>query len=49
MIICITWAVKEIMFIIFNARLAETCGTGAVKPLSKCMFTKITKLDSQTG
>ena len=29
--------------------LAETHGIGAVKPVSKSMFTKITKLDSQMG
>ena len=32
-----------------HARLAETHGIGAVKPVSKSMFTKITKLDSQTS
>ena len=48
-IICIAWAVQENMFVILNACLAETYGIGAVKPVSKSMFTKITKLDSQTG
>ena len=48
-IIYIAWAVQEKMFIILNARLAETHGIGAVKPVSESMFTKITKLDSQTG
>ena len=37
------------MFIILKACLAETHGIGAVKPVSTSMFTKITKLDSQTG
>ena len=45
----IAWAAQEKMFIILNARLAETHGIRAVKPVSKSMFTKITKLDSQTG
>ena len=51
LIICIAWAVQEKMFIILNARLAETygIGIGAVKAMSKSMFTKITKLDSQPG
>ena len=48
-LVCIVWAVQEKMFIILNARLAETHGIGAVKPVSKSMFTKITKLDSQMG
>ena len=37
------------MFVILNACLAETNGIGGVKLVSKSMFTKITKLDSQTG
>ena len=45
----IAWAVQEKMFIVLNARLAETHGIGAVKPVSESMFTKITKLDSQSG
>ena len=42
-IIYIVWAVQEKMFIILNACLAETHGIGGVKPVSKSVFTKITK------
>ena len=49
MIICIVWTVQEKVFIILNACLAETHRNGAVKLVSKSLFRKITKLDSQMG
>ena len=49
MIVCIVWAVQEKMLIILNDRLAKTHGIEAVKPVSKSMFMKITKLDCQAG
>ena len=45
-IVYIAWVVQKKMFIILNAYLPKSHGTGAIKSVSESMFMKITKLDS---